>query len=165
MSMGTTPLQQSLMHYNARSFKPDKRRPILKLGANEFFQFQAHFGWDLHLITTEPLGDVDGLPVGTEELNAWRTIAEMGVEPAFYVRLEGALHILEQQPLNIAAPEHRSKKLLKRIHQQIRCRGIEGRFTWSKYLERMYSGDDEEGIASRITRCRTGGCGILRRHG
>jgi hypothetical protein len=104
------------MHYNARSFKPDKRPPILKFSVNELFQFQAHFGWNLHLITTEPPGDGDGLAVGTQELNARRTIAEMVIEPAFCLRFEGALHIFEEQPLDIAAPEHQSEKLLKRIH-------------------------------------------------
>ena len=115
--MGTTTLQEPLMHYNARRFKPDKRSPILKLSVNELFQFCPHCRWNLHPVTTELPGDVDGLPVGAQELNAWRTIAKMVVEMVLYLRLEGPLYIIEQQPLDIATPEHRSKKLLKRIHQ------------------------------------------------
>ena len=107
------------MHYNACSFKLDKRRPILKLSVNEFFQFRAHFGGNLHLITTEPPGHVDGLAVSAQKLDAWGTIAEMGVEAAFCVRIEGALHIFEEQPFDIAAPEHRSEELLKKIHQPV----------------------------------------------
>jgi hypothetical protein len=114
--MGTTWMRQPLMHYKARSFKLDKCAPILKFSVNELFQFQAHLGWNLHLMATEAPGDVDGLTVGTEELNAGRAIAEMVVKAAFHIRFEGALHIFEQQPLDIATPEHRSKKLLKRIH-------------------------------------------------
>ncbi len=104
------------MHYNARSFKLHRPRLILKLGANELLQFQAHLGWNLHLMATEPPGDVDGLTVGTQELDAGRAIAEMFVQTAFRVRLKGALHIFEQQPLDIATPEYRSKKLLDGIH-------------------------------------------------
>ena len=115
--MGTTILQEPLMHYNALGFKPDKRPPILEFSTNKLFQFRAHGRWNLHPVTTEPPGDVDGLPVGAQELNAWRTIAKMVVEMVLYLRLEGPLYIIEQQPLDIATPEHRSKKLLKRIHQ------------------------------------------------
>src|SRR5437016_4826737 len=116
MIMGTTTLQQLLMHYNACRFKSDKRPPILKLSANKLFEFRTHGGWNLHFVTTEAPGDVDGLPVGAQKLNAGRTIAKMVVEVAFYLRFEGPLHIFKQQPLDIAAAQHRSKELLNWVH-------------------------------------------------
>jgi hypothetical protein len=79
-------------------------------------------------MATEAAGDVDGLLVGAQELDAGRAVAEMFIKPALYVRVERALHIFEQQPLDLAAPEHRSKELLNSIHLQVRCHGIERRF-------------------------------------
>src|ERR1700693_3959207 len=79
---------------------------ILKPSANKLLQFRTHSRRDLHLVTTEPPGDIDGLPVGAQELNAGWTIATMFVEPVLYLRLERSLHIFEQQPFDIAAPEH-----------------------------------------------------------
>ena len=117
------------MHYNARIFKPDKRPPILEFRVNELFQFCPHCRRNLHPVTTELPGDVDGLTVGAQELNAWRAIAKMVVEPALCLRFEGPLHIIKQQPFDVATAEHRSKELLKRIHLQVGCRGIEERFT------------------------------------
>ena len=104
------------MHYNTRSFKSDKRRPILEFSANEFFQLRANGRGDLHLVTAETTGNVDGLPIGTEKLNAGRAITKMVIKVQFYLRLEGPLHVFVQQPLDIAAPESRSKELLYRIH-------------------------------------------------
>jgi len=104
------------MHYNTRSFKLHQFGPILQLSADEFLQLRANLGWHLHLMATEAPGDVDGLLVRPQELDTGRAIAEMFVEAALYVRVERALHIFEQQPLDIATPEHRSNKLLKWIH-------------------------------------------------
>jgi hypothetical protein len=111
------------------------KRPTLKLGVNEGFQFRAHSRRNLHLVTTEPPGDGDGLPVGAQELNAGGTIAKMVVEPAFRLWLEGTLDIFKQQTFDIAASSYRSKELLERVHFKVRCRDIEERFAWSKYLE------------------------------
>ena len=108
--MGTTILQQLLMHYNTRSFKPDKRPPFLKLVADKFFQFRAHGRRNLHLVAAEPARDVDGLPIGMQKLYARWAIAKMFVEPAFCFRVDSPLDIFEQQPFDIAAS--RSKQLL-----------------------------------------------------
>ena len=106
-----TLMQGSLMHYNTRSFKSDKRRPILEFSANEFFQLRANGRGDLHLVTAETTGDVDGLPIGSQKLNTGRAIAKMVVEMTFYLRIEGSLHIFEQQPVDVAAAKCKSKKL------------------------------------------------------
>jgi hypothetical protein len=110
--MGTTILQEPLMHYNARGFKPDeelvrdRHPPSLETGPNKLLQFRAHFGWNLHLVATELPRDIDGLAVGAQELNARRTVAKMVVELTFRFRLESSLHIFEEQAFDIAAPEH-----------------------------------------------------------
>jgi hypothetical protein len=91
MRTGTTSLQQLLMHYNRRSFKPDEGimrsegQPMLQFSTDEFFQFCSHVGGNFYLVTTEFLGEIDGLAVGAKEFNTRRTIAKMVVEAAFYV--------------------------------------------------------------------------------
>jgi hypothetical protein len=125
MSKGTTPLQQLLMHYNGLSFKLDEgimrseRWPGLQLGADEFFQFCSHVGWNFYLVTTKLLGEVDGLTVGAKEFNAGRTIAKMVVEAAFYLRVERALDVFKEQALDVATAEDRPKQLLNKIHSKL----------------------------------------------
>jgi hypothetical protein len=121
MSMGTTPTQQLLMHYNRRSFKPDKeimrdRWTMLQFSTNKFFQFCSHVRGNFYLVATKLLGEVDGLTVGAKEFNAGRTIAKMVVEPAFYVGIQSALYVFKEQSLNIATAKCRPKQLLYKAH-------------------------------------------------
>jgi len=122
MSKGTTNPQQLLMHYNRHSFKLDEgimrgeESPMLELGMDELGQFFSHIRWNFYPVATELFGEVDGLTVGAKEFNAWRTIAKMVVESAFYVRVQSALDVFKEQALDITTAEYRPKQLLDKIH-------------------------------------------------
>ncbi len=146
------------MHYNGRGFKSDegriedKRPPILKPGADELLQFRAHFGWDLHLVAAGLARDVDGLAVGAQEFDTRRTIAKMVVEPAFYVRVNGLLHVVEQQPIDIATAKCKPKKLRWSIHFFMFDAAISRNDSpEAKNLRRVYSGSVmTKGLRSRV---------------
>ena len=109
------------MHYNLRGFKPDQGEVFagLEFRVNKVLQLRPHRGRDLHLWRAEPSGDLDGLPIREQKLDAWRAITKMLVESVFDFRLQGALYVVKEQSINVAASERGPEELLDTIHYMV----------------------------------------------
>jgi len=106
------------MHYKERSFKLDQGDVAagLEFGVDEVLQVRPHRERDLHLGRAEPSRDLNGLPIGKQELDAWRAMTEVFIELVCDFRLQGALHVVKEQSINVAASESGPEELLDTIH-------------------------------------------------